>query len=66
MTENGVIAQTDRVILRPRRLDEADRFLDMHRRVEVARWIGERQMVKRAEADSLIEWMLDRMAPASW
>jgi hypothetical protein len=58
--EHEVIAQTDRIILRPWRLDEADRFFDMHRRVEVARWIGGRPMVKRAEAGPFIQRGLDR------
>jgi RimJ/RimL family protein N-acetyltransferase len=56
------IAETDRLILRPWRLDEADRFFDMHRRMEVARWIGGRPMADRAEAESLIQRMLDRLA----
>jgi RimJ/RimL family protein N-acetyltransferase len=60
--EHEVIAQTDRIILRPWRLDEADRFFDMHRRVEVARWIGGRPMVKRAEAGPFIQRGLDRLA----
>jgi RimJ/RimL family protein N-acetyltransferase len=57
-----VIAESDRVILRPWRLDEAERFFDMHRRVEVARWIGERPMADRAEAEPDIQWMLDQLA----
>lgn len=57
-----VIAETDRVILRPWRLDEADRFFDMHRRMEVARWIGGRPMADRAEAEPLIQRMLDLLA----
>jgi RimJ/RimL family protein N-acetyltransferase len=57
-----VIAKTDRLILRPWRPDEADRFFDMHRRMEVARWIGGRPMADRAEAEPLIQRMLDRLA----
>jgi RimJ/RimL family protein N-acetyltransferase len=57
-----VVAETDRVILRPWRLDESDRFFDMHRRMEVARWIGGRPMAERAEAEPLIQRMLDRLA----
>jgi RimJ/RimL family protein N-acetyltransferase len=56
------IAETDRLILRPWRLNEADRFFDMHRRMEVARWIGGRPMADRAEAEELIQRMLDRLA----
>ena len=58
----GVIAETDRVILRPWRLDEADRFFDMHRRMEVARWIGGRPMADRAQGEALIQRVLDRLA----
>jgi hypothetical protein len=50
-----VIAGTERLIVRPWRLDEADRFYDMHRRVEVARWIGGRPMRDRGEAVALIQ-----------
>ena len=59
---DGVIAETDRVILRQWRLDEADRFFDMHRRMEVARWIDGRPMADRAEAEPVIQRMLDRLA----
>lgn len=60
--EPGLIAATDRVILRPWRLDEADRFFDMHRSTEVARWIGGSWMAERTEAESFIQRMLDRLA----
>jgi RimJ/RimL family protein N-acetyltransferase len=59
---HAVIAETERVILRPWSLDEADRFFDMHRRMEVARWIGGRPMIDRAEAEPLIQRGLDRLA----
>lgn len=62
VTERDVIAETDRVILRPWRLDEADRFFDMHRRMEVARWIGGQPMVHRAEAVDVIERTRDQFA----
>ena len=62
MGVSDVIAETDRVILRPWRLDEADRFFDMHRRMEVARWIGGRPMADRSEAEPVIRRMLDRLA----
>jgi RimJ/RimL family protein N-acetyltransferase len=62
MSADDVIAETDRVILRPWRLDEADRFFDMHRRVEVERWIGEQPMTDLAEAEPDIQWMLDQLA----
>jgi RimJ/RimL family protein N-acetyltransferase len=59
---NAVIAETDRIVLRPWRPDEADRFFDMHRRMEVARWIGGRPMADLSEAESLIQRTLDRLA----
>lgn len=62
MIDDGVIVQTDRVIVRPWRLDETNRFFDMHRRMEVARWIGGHPMADRTEAQSLIERMLERLA----
>lgn len=57
-----MIAETNRVVLRPWRLSEADRFFDMHRRMEVARWIGGRPMADRAEAEPVIQRMLDQLA----
>jgi RimJ/RimL family protein N-acetyltransferase len=62
MGATDVIAESDRVIVRPWRLDEADRFFDMYRREEVARWIGEQPMVNRAEAEPEILWTLDYRA----
>jgi RimJ/RimL family protein N-acetyltransferase len=53
--DGDVIAETDRVVLRPWRVDEADRLFDMRRRMEVARWIGGRPMVDRMEAVGWIE-----------
>src|SRR5579884_2924297 len=65
MAEVDVVAETDRLILRPWRLDEVERFFDMHRRIEVARWIGGRPMVDRAEAESSLGRMLERLATDS-
>jgi len=62
MDAAGVITETGRVIIRPWRPDEAGRFFDMHRRMEVARWIGGRPMADEAEAAPLIQRMLDRLA----
>ena len=62
MGASDVIVETDRVNLRPWRLDEADRFFDMHRRMEVAQWIGGRPMADPSEAEPLIQRMLDRLA----
>jgi RimJ/RimL family protein N-acetyltransferase len=62
VAEPEVIAETDRVLLRPWGVDEADRFFDIHRRMEVARWIGGQPMVDRAEAVRMIEQVSDRLA----
>lgn len=57
-----VVAETQRVVLRRWRLNEADRFFDMHRRDDVARWIGGRPMVDRAEASASLTRMQERHA----
>jgi RimJ/RimL family protein N-acetyltransferase len=59
--ECGVIAETERLIVRPWRLDEAARFFDMHRRMEVARWIGGQPMGDLSQAKPSIQRMLDRI-----
>lgn len=56
-----MIVETDRVVVRAWRVDEADRFYDMHRRMEVARWIGGQPMVDRVQAVRLIERISDRL-----
>lgn len=62
VAQRDVIAETDRLVLRPWRAEEADRFFDLHRRMEVARWIGGRPMTKRTEAVELIERISSRLA----
>ncbi len=62
MATVDLIAMTDRIVVRPWRPDEADRFFDMHRRPEVARWIGARPMSERDEAVTLIERYIARLA----
>ncbi len=59
---DDAIAETHRLILRPWRLDEADRFFDMHRRNEVAQWIGGQPMADRTEAVALLERIQQRQA----
>ncbi|MEA2638594.1 MAG: hypothetical protein QOE18_1651 [Chloroflexota bacterium] len=46
---------TTRLVVRPWRLDEADRFFDIYRRPEVVRWIGAAPMQDRREAIAMIE-----------
>lgn len=57
-----MIAETDRVVLRPWRVEDGDRFYDMHRRMEVARWIGGQPMVDRPEAVRFIERISERLS----
>ncbi len=61
-SEPAIVARTERVVIRPWRPDEADRFYDMHRRPEVAKWIGGRPMPDRREALALIEQYTERLA----
>jgi Acetyltransferase (GNAT) domain len=55
VAEHGVIAETDRVVLRPWRVDEADPVL-CHRRLEVAHWMGAAH--GRPNAGSV--WLIER------
>jgi RimJ/RimL family protein N-acetyltransferase len=59
------VAETDRIVIRPWRPDEADRLFDILRRDEVARWLGAtpRAMAHRLEAVERIErWTADLAA----
>jgi RimJ/RimL family protein N-acetyltransferase len=56
---------TDRLIIRPWRVEEADRFFDIHRRIEVARWLTGTPMMDRAEAVERIERNLAQLAADS-
>ena len=50
------IARTERLVIRPWRLDEADRLFDMLRRIEVVKWLGRTTpMTHRDEAVARIE-----------
>ncbi len=50
-----IVAATKRLLIRPWRLDEVDRFYDMHRRMAVARWIGGRPLSNRRDAIARLE-----------
>jgi hypothetical protein len=50
-----IVAATERLLIRPWRLNEADRFYDMRRRMAVARWIGGRPLSNRRDAIALLE-----------
>jgi RimJ/RimL family protein N-acetyltransferase len=56
---------TERLVVRPWRLAEADRFFDIYRRPEVARWLGGEPMQDRGEAIAMIERNLTRLAADS-
>ncbi|HTX09373.1 MAG TPA: GNAT family N-acetyltransferase [Solirubrobacteraceae bacterium] len=62
MSEIGVIAETERVVVRPWRIEEADRYFDIRRRAVVAHWIGRDPLVERAQATAMIELMLEQHA----
>lgn len=64
MVERGdraTVITTDRLVIRPWRLDEADRFFDIYRRPEVVRWLGAEPMQDRREAIAMIERGLTRL-----
>jgi RimJ/RimL family protein N-acetyltransferase len=60
--DSAVVVGTERIVVRPWRADEADRLFDMHRRAEVARWIGARPMAEPDEARRLIERYTEGLA----
>jgi RimJ/RimL family protein N-acetyltransferase len=59
--DRGTAITTERLIVRPWRLDDADRFFDIYRRPEVTRWIGAEPMQDRGEAVELIERILAQL-----
>ncbi|HEY5430978.1 MAG TPA: GNAT family N-acetyltransferase [Solirubrobacteraceae bacterium] len=62
MADVDAIAATARVVVRPWRVADADRFFDMYRRPEVTDWLGARPMVDRDEAVAMIGRAADRLA----
>ena len=54
--------RTDRLLIRPWRVQEAPRLFDMRRRIEVARWIGGTPMSDPHEASTLIERYDEQLA----
>jgi RimJ/RimL family protein N-acetyltransferase len=59
--DGAAVITTDRLVVRPWRLDETDRLFDIYRRPEVVRWIGAEPMQDRREAVAMIERMLTRL-----
>jgi RimJ/RimL family protein N-acetyltransferase len=58
--DGALVITTERLVVRPWRLDEADRFFDIYRRPEVVRWLGGEPMQDRGEAIAMIERNLTR------
>jgi RimJ/RimL family protein N-acetyltransferase len=58
----ALIASTERLLIRPWRPEDADRVFDIHRRSEVARWLGGRPMTDRREAVALIDRYANQVA----
>jgi RimJ/RimL family protein N-acetyltransferase len=56
------ILGTERLLIRPWRVDEADRFFDIFRRVEVVRWFSAPPVEDRGEAVERIERNLASLA----
>jgi hypothetical protein len=61
-SDTAIMIRTNRIDIRPWRMDEADRFFDMHRRIEVVRWWGGTPMQDRREAIELLERYKARLA----
>jgi RimJ/RimL family protein N-acetyltransferase len=59
--DGQTVITTDRLVVRPWRLDEGDRFFDIYRRPEVVRWLGAAPMQDRSEAIAMIERNLTRL-----
>ncbi len=58
----GRVAETVRVVIRPWRVDEVDRFVEIYRRPEVVRWFPPAPMLDRQEAVERIERNLAQLA----
>jgi RimJ/RimL family protein N-acetyltransferase len=62
----GVVAETERLVIRPWRLDEADRLYDVLSRIEVVRWLGRpNPMTHRDQAIGRIEQWAAELAADS-
>jgi RimJ/RimL family protein N-acetyltransferase len=58
----GVVAETGRILVRPWRVEEVDRFVDIYRRPEVIRWFSAAPRLERQEAAERIEQSLAQLA----
>ena len=61
-TDPTAVLKTERLVVRPWRVDEAGRFFDLHSHIEVVRWWGGTPMRDRREAVELIELYMARLA----
>jgi RimJ/RimL family protein N-acetyltransferase len=61
-SDGDIVAATERLLIRPWRPDEVDRFYDMRRRMAVARWIGGRPLTNRRDAIALLERLRAELA----
>jgi RimJ/RimL family protein N-acetyltransferase len=59
--DGATVITTERLVVRPWRSHEADRFFDIYRRREVVRWLGGEPMQDRGEAIVMIERNLTRL-----
>jgi RimJ/RimL family protein N-acetyltransferase len=50
-----MVIRTDRLVIRPWRVEEADRYVEINRRPEVMRWFPPRPPIERDEAINRIE-----------
>lgn len=62
LADPAIVASTERVLIRPWRMDEADRLYDTYRREDVTRWLGAEPMADRREAVELVERRLAGLA----
>jgi len=60
--DDAIAASTPRLLLRAWRAEEVERYYDMHRREEIARWIGVPALRERTEALAEIEQNAQRLA----
>jgi RimJ/RimL family protein N-acetyltransferase len=58
----ATVIRTERLVIRPWRLDEADRFLDLYRRPEVVRWFPAAPLLDRQTAVGRIERSIAQLA----
>ena len=53
--DRGLVAETDRLVIRPWRVEEAPRVLDIQSRMEVVKWLGDDEPVLMKDLDQARE-----------